>query len=141
MHLGSPCPCRLEPTCCSSSISREAQHSRGGFVSYQLVHLHLASNLFPSVHRPSPLKSFILDHTLHPLDFPHQLPWTTGSVSCGAPKRPLEARCSSAPALDKRTKPLRSPFHIPLTPKPLLRLFLAPQINCPSGFLDGKESA
>ena len=50
-------------------------------------------------------------------------------------------KASSTPALAKRTKPSRTPFHVPLAPKPLLRLFAAPQINCPSGFLDGKESA
>lgn len=88
-----PAPVAWSPPATPPAQAREAQHSCGSFVSYRLLSLCLASNLFPSVHLPSHLRSFILDHTLHPLDFPHQLPWTTGSVSCGALKRLLEASC------------------------------------------------
>lgn len=127
----SPCPVASSPPALLPH-KPGGQHSSGGFVSYRPLYLCLASNLFPSVHLPSHLKSHSGPHP-SPLDFPHQLPWTTGSVSCGAPKRPLEASCVGLihSSSCQENQAIKEPHS----------MFLRPQNLCSGSFLCLKSTA
>ena len=144
MHLGFSLPLLLGAHCHSSRTSQggpaqlwwlcllSAALSLFSFKSLSVRSSSLSLEVFRSGPHPSPLwlpPPAPMDHRQRFMCGPKE---AVGSQLCKA---------SSAPALAKRTKPSRTPFHVPSAPKPLLRLFPAAQINCSSGFLDSKESA